>query len=317
MNSRLTPLARWRAVVLSMALIAAAPVEVAAQTAAQTPQAVAADRSPESLAQLRAAAEAGDRAAMGRVGEFHQFGWGGLTADAAAGLVWYRRAAEAGDSRGALRLGLYYGNGLGGLTRNRAEARRWFVKGAEAGEPWAMHHLATYYAEGWGGLSQDLATAQVWRRRAAELGVGEAMRLLGQAYESGQGGLPQDLSVALDWYRRAIQAGDERARAEAARLERRARTPDLACLAHIDEALRDLRNQREVLDALPGLPRYAGPEIQARLARVGAQITAEMQVLTTARGAFADLAPITDLDRYHIRQAPPETEAALQARCLT
>lgn len=313
MSSRLTPLARWSPVFLAVALICAGPGEAVAQTA----QPVAADRSPESLARLRAAAEAGDSAAMGRVGEYHQFGWGGLTADEAAGLAWYRRAAEAGDGRGALRLGLYYGNGLGGLTRNRAEARRWLVKAAEAGEPWAMHHLATYYAEGWGGLSQDLTTAQVWRRRAADLGVAEAMRLLGQAYESGQAGLPQDLSIALDWYRRAVQAGDGRARTEAARLERRARTPDLACLAHIDEALRDLQNQREVLDALPGLPRYAGPEVQARLARVGAQIEAEMQVLTTARGAYADLAPITDLDRYHISEASPETDAALQARCLT
>lgn len=304
---------RWRAVLMALTVVGAALSPVTGQAA----QPAATERSPQVLGRLLAAAEAGDRVAMGQVGEYHQFGWGGLAADEGAGLIWYRRAAEAGDGRGALRLGLYYGNGLGGLTRNRAEARRWFVKAAEAGEPWAMHQLATYYAQGWGGLSQDWSQSQVWRRRAAELGVGEAMRLLGQAYETGEGGLSVDLSLALDWYRRAQRAGDGRAGAEAARLERRARAPELACLAHINDALRDLKAQREVLDVLPGLPRYSGADLQARLAVVRAQIEAEMRVLTTARGAYAHLEPITDLDRYHIKQSPAETDEALRGRCLT
>ena len=273
-------------------------------------------RSPASLERLMTAAEAGQPAALAAVGEYQQFGWGGLSPDEGAALDWYRRAASAGDARGALRLGLFYHSGLGGLTRNQAEARRWFTRAAEGGEPWAMQHLASYYQQGLGGLPLDKAQALSWRRQAAEGGVGEAMRALGSAYELGEGGLSIDLAVALDWYRRAQAAGDARAGVEIERLERLARLSELVCLAYIDDGLADLRAEQAVLDALPALPQYAGAAARARLDRVGQDIAAEMRALESAREPFAGLAPITDLDRYHIRQRPSETLTTIAARCL-
>lgn len=277
----------------------------------------ASGRSPASLERLMTAAEAGEPAALAAVGEYQQFGWGGLSPDEAAALDWYRRAAAAGNARGALRLGLFYNGGLGGLTRNQAEARRWFSQAAEGGEPWAMQHLASYYQQGLGGLPQDRSRALHWRRQAAEGGVGEAMRALGSAYEIGEGGLSIDLAVALDWYRRAQAAGDPRAGVEVERLERLARLSELVCLAYIDDGLADLRAEQAVLDALPALPRFASAEARARLDGVGRDIAAEMRALESAREPFAGLGQITDLDRYHIRQRPSETGTVIAARCLS
>jgi TPR repeat protein len=119
----------------------------------------------------RAAADAGQPAAMVAVGTLYDTGHG-VPQDFAAALSWYRRAAEAGNVRAMFNVAQMYDNGRG-TKMDRGSAILWYRAAAEHGHGRAAYDLAVIYRDG-DGVTRDPAAAVRFFRLAADHGIAAA-----------------------------------------------------------------------------------------------------------------------------------------------
>lgn len=109
------------------------------------------------------AAEAGSKAASGKMGACYLMGQGVAT-ETTKGISLVQQAAAAGDPDSMHNLGVCYERGLG-VSKNPAEAVKWYRKGAEAGCREAMYNLYVCLSKGM-GVAPNPAEAEQWRRKA-------------------------------------------------------------------------------------------------------------------------------------------------------
>ena len=159
------------------------------------------------LSDLRAAAEAGDLAAMVELGVRFYLDRRGPLQDHAQALVWYRRAAAANVARVQTQLGFMHEFGEGGLAVDLKAALRLYRLAAEQGEPAAQGFLAGAYATG-AGVAKDYAAALLWARRSAEAGHAVGELNLGVLYANGWG-IPRDVCEGIKWLAKAAAQGLE------------------------------------------------------------------------------------------------------------
>ncbi|HEX8654369.1 MAG TPA: tetratricopeptide repeat protein [Allosphingosinicella sp.] len=233
-----------------LALVAASPASAATDAAAQPgddfslAQRTGSVRRPaETVGQLRARAEAGDRAAQ------HDLGIRLLEsrdpAQYAEARRWFQRASEAGSAEAKNSLATLVMYGIGGPA-DEAAGRRLMEEAAREGSSGAHLSLAERYLRGMDGYARDpvrafehvraaaAATGRAglfgqWRLAMMHLqGLGtprnpqEAYRILAAASEAGGvnamisravmlatgEGVPQDPAAARLWYGRAAQSGE-------------------------------------------------------------------------------------------------------------
>ena len=158
----------------------------------------------EAFRYYRQAAEAGDTAAMTRVGWMYSSGRG-VPEDQGQAMAWYRKAADKHEATGMYNVGVMYALGRS-VPRDDGQAVSWYRKGAEAGSDNAMHALGFMYQDGL-GVRQDDRQALAWYRKASDAGNRDAMFSLARMYEDGRG-VPQDGNQAVYWYRKAADAGN-------------------------------------------------------------------------------------------------------------
>ncbi|MGE0740199.1 MAG: AAA family ATPase [Hyphomonadaceae bacterium] len=127
-----------------------------------TAQAAAVPRQPiDTLAPLRAAAEAGDAQAQYRLAKSYE-----RAADLLLARQWTERAAGNGDARAMHDLGVYYARGEGGVDVDAVAAFRWFRQAAELGVADSQYNLGVLYQDG-RGVNADAHEALFWYLVAA------------------------------------------------------------------------------------------------------------------------------------------------------
>lgn len=125
-----------------------------------------------SLADLQAAAERGDSAAMHDLGLLYSQGEGGLPQDYVAALRWLDKAAKKKFSRAYYLLGIHHFNGLG-VPLSRKNGVSWYFKAARAGVPEAMFQMGLCLQKGV-EFQPDLDKALFWFRKASDAGLADA-----------------------------------------------------------------------------------------------------------------------------------------------
>jgi hypothetical protein len=173
------------------------------------------------VSHTRHEAEAGDAAAMFRLGELYRHGESGLPEDARQAVRWHMKAAEAGNAESMFALGRAYYDGKLGLPKRPALALSWFIKAGLAGDTDAMNFLSSLYHEGNAGVQRNDTTAVLWSKLSADAGDGQGFYDLGAMYEQGVGGLPANTFQAVSWYQKAAKSKQEAGKAEAVKALRR------------------------------------------------------------------------------------------------
>ena len=157
----------------------------------------------QTLAELRARAEAGDAEAQVDLGSMYANGES-VPQNGDEAVRWYRFAADQGLAAAQFNLGVMYSIGEG-VPQDDVEAMRWYRLAAEQGDPSAQLNLGFMYGTG-KGVPQDVVEAVRWYRLAAEQGNAIAQSNLGVMYTNGAG-VPQDSLEAVRWYRLAAEQG--------------------------------------------------------------------------------------------------------------
>lgn len=168
-------------------------------------------------AQLRRAAEAGDRLAQFEIGERFSTGKG-APRDAARAARWFERAAAQGYAPAQFRLASLYERGQG-VSRDLARAKVWYARAADQGNIYAMHNLAVIHSSQDGG-TPDYALAAKRFTTAATHGLADSQFNLGILFAAGLG-VAKDPVEAFKWFSLAAARGDKDAkkRAEQVRLQ--------------------------------------------------------------------------------------------------
>ena len=156
---------------------------------------------------LLAKAQAGDAAALVRLGNAYNYGRHGAKQDYAQALIWYRKGAEQGDANSQFQLGGLYHFGHG-VPQDDAQGFAWIMKAAEQGHIDAEFFISVSYTQGW-GVTSDAAQSAVWLRKAAEQGDARSQFYLGVDYEKGEG-VAQDYSEAYYWFELAASVETKR-----------------------------------------------------------------------------------------------------------
>jgi hypothetical protein len=164
---------------------------------------------------LTLAADRGHPQAQWELALMLRQGAGGLPRDLPRALALARAAAEAGDGAAMNIHGVMLRDGIG-TPRDEAEAVAWFRRGAELRNSYAITNLGRALWHGTGGLARDrTAAVGLWQRAVA---VGDnpwAHAFLGEAYETGDG-VPRDQAKAVEHFRAAAgQSRDDDARRRA------------------------------------------------------------------------------------------------------
>lgn len=178
-----------------IALLALAPLALAATTPAPSPQPL--DKALLA-GQLSALSEKGSAEATYHLAMMKHLGIGGAK-DEKAAFELFRKAAEAGDPLAAYKLGDYYARPDNGFViPDKAEALKLKTVAAEAGYALAQHDVARLYFE-----AGDLDTALEWLLRAAQQGNPEALRALASLYNSDA--MPKDAARTYAYYSLYLQ----------------------------------------------------------------------------------------------------------------
>jgi TPR repeat protein len=180
----------------------------------------------DTIADVQAKAEAGDKVAQFLLGRAYYSGSDGLPRDEITAMPWFRKAADQGQVNAQTYLGYMYEEGRG-VKKDEAQAVEWYRKAAEQGERNAQRNLGMMYADGRGGLTKSDTEAVNWYRKAAEQGDPSAQNSLGQMYQRGGGSLKQDVGEALAWYRKSADQGYANAQNNAAILMLMNRSPEI------------------------------------------------------------------------------------------
>jgi hypothetical protein len=115
------------------------------------------------------------------------------------------RKAEAGDGAAMRRLGVWYEHGLEGLAKDLAKAFEWFKKSHEAGDAVGTGCLGWCYLVG-KGVPKCQSRANTLMSQGAERGSKNACYNLGLAYAEGLWGFPKDETMARRYYSMAASA---------------------------------------------------------------------------------------------------------------
>ena len=180
-----------------------APIDTAAAIVQDLPEAAV----PQGIepAELRLAAEAGDRFAQFEVGAILTEGTL-VEQDFTQAAAWYERSAAQGFAPAQYRLGSLYESGRG-VEQDAEMARLWYQRAAEAGNRMSMHNLASLYA---GGEleNQDFEAAAHWFEQAASRGLTDSQFNLGMLHARGLG-VEQDFEQSYVWFSLAARSGDQ------------------------------------------------------------------------------------------------------------
>ena len=208
-------------------------------------RAVTAKWRKQPLAELLAAAEAGDHGAQCSLG-VRLYEGAGCAQDLAQAVVWLRRSAAGNVAEAQFWHGLILFKGECGVSvdhnhaahlfkqsadqgyapaqfsfgrclfsgmgtpRNPAKAVHVWLFAAEQGDADAQDFLSTCYSTGEGTVRDD-AAAVMWARRAADQGHASGMGNLGTLYCLGVG-VPKDMRVGVSWLSRSAEKGREEAK---------------------------------------------------------------------------------------------------------
>ena len=118
------------------------------------------------------------------------------------------RKAEAGDGAAMRRLGVWYEHGLEGLAKDLAKAFEWFKKSHEAGDAVGTGCLGWCYLVG-KGVPKCQSRANTLMSQGAERGSKNACCNLGNAYADGLWGFPKDEKMARRYYSMMASASIE------------------------------------------------------------------------------------------------------------
>jgi TPR repeat protein len=153
------------------------------------------------LAELKAAAEAGDVEAQVSLGTAYALGSAKGTMEEA--ISWWKKAADQGSTKAQIALGTRYAQGMG-VEQNGMEALMWFEM-AEKEDASADSSVGAMYEHGT-GVVRSYEIAADWYRKGAERGDGMSQWSLGVFYENGMG-VPFDFTQAKKWYAAAVAHG--------------------------------------------------------------------------------------------------------------
>ncbi len=200
------------AVLASVALSTASPVSARTNTISNSGSLSHEQTPDDPLAELTAAAEAGDAEAMYELAEYwydneHQY-------DTA--FEWYLRAAGAGHWKAQYDAGVYYRTGfLGFVEQDFTEAVKWFLKSAAQGNRYARKRLIDYYSFGgassvnWGISSRPWYAADKemkWYRTGVAQGSADAQFTLGWFHYIGDK-MKRDYTEAVRLFRLSAEQG--------------------------------------------------------------------------------------------------------------
>ena len=133
---------------------------------------------------LLTAAEKGDTAAQGLLGQMYNAGWG-VPVDYKEAFKWWSRAAAGGSTDALWGLGLLYDDGKG-VARDSKKAAELWRQGSERGNIKATVNLAFLYEEG-RGVPRDLKECARLFKIAAEAGEPAAQLNYGLKLLHGEG----------------------------------------------------------------------------------------------------------------------------------
>lgn len=160
------------------------------------------------IAQLKARAAAGDRAAMRSLGNRYQAG-NGVPQSYDLMREWWERAAQAGNTTAMWDLGYYYLIGKY-LDQDVDRGLAWFNLAIENGNADAAFQLALYYGTGM-FVEQDYDLARKLFARALELGredareeMAECERALAEGSEQDDAGSARGGNIVLDHVSRSF-----------------------------------------------------------------------------------------------------------------
>ena len=122
--------------------------------------------------------------------------------DYRAAFTAFHRAADAGDAAAMRRIGFLYYDGKG-VAQDTPLALAWFAKAGEAGDLKSQSDLAFMYETGT-SVPTDYAKAAYWAQKAAERGDAPSQFRLSILKYMGQG-VEQDRVEAAKWWRIAMQ----------------------------------------------------------------------------------------------------------------
>ena len=176
---------------------------------------------PQTMEQIRKAAEQGDAKAQYDLGMCYLHG-AGIAQDGKEAVRWLRKAANQGLPEAQYDLGVCYDAGFG-VAQDGKEAVKWFRKAADQGDRKAQFNLGVCYEHG-AGVAQNGKDAVKWYRKSAEQGLKEAQFNLGVCYLKGIG-VAQDLEKAAEWFHKAAEQGHAKAIEVLSRLENNADEP--------------------------------------------------------------------------------------------
>ena len=168
----------------------------------------------EAMALYERAAAAGVGPAHTRLGDYYNFGIGGVRADVDRALTAYRAATDLDDAAGMTTLAFMYRLGRG-VARSSGDMIALFQAAADQGYHFAKFNLGQTYLTGEGvpggadpalGIPNPRA-AVPYLAQAARAGNMEAAWVLAGVYADGAGGVAPNAPSRLRWTRVAAQAG--------------------------------------------------------------------------------------------------------------
>jgi TPR repeat protein len=157
------------------------------------------------LREFRAAAEAGNARALGRIGGMYRSGLG-VKQDFAKAMEHYRRAAEQGDAWGLAGVGILHETGSG-VGKDAAEALRWYRRAGATGDRHGQYMLGRYLLFADGATPAQMQEGIAELKKSAGQGEDRARVELGLAYYAGRG-VPKDPVASREWLRQAAESGD-------------------------------------------------------------------------------------------------------------
>jgi TPR repeat protein len=133
----------------------------------------------------------------------------GVPRDDAKAFEWFMAAAVKEDPVGMLEIGDYYEWGKGGIKVDYERAHEYFEKAAAKGNSTAMYRLGVHYREG-RAVAKDAHAALKWLSAAAELNPG-VCKIIAEFYVLGNG-VQINFAEARRWYEKGAAANDVNAK---------------------------------------------------------------------------------------------------------
>ncbi len=158
----------------------------------------------KAVAWYKKAADAGNLSAMTNLGIMYEQGHG-IAADPEKAMALYHAADAAGNTVARVRLGIMYFNGVG-MKPDAAEAVKWYRKAADDGDAEGMNYLAICYLNG-NGVPEDATQCVAWLEKAADRNYALSILNLGKLYALGRG-VAKSPTKAMEWFVKGAHLAD-------------------------------------------------------------------------------------------------------------